>query len=517
MASVWLAHVTVYDVGLAAEKVLYFSSSAYTSGASNYPASGAAHTYYDPRIKQPALMRRDIFDAAKTYGASRVGFGLMDLVNIDGALDEMLVYGIDGRKIEIILGTVTMGGTPTWTTVFSGTMEQPEIGWDKVSLRLRDRQFELAVPISKNMYGGTNSLPNGLDGVQDDLKGKNKPILLGQVFNIQPPLVNTSRLIYQVNDGAIASVDAVYDRGAALTKGADYTSQSDMETNAPAAGNYRAWPGGGYFRLGSSPTGMITADVTQGANAAARTVAQLVQTAVVTYTTVAAGDITSADIITLDSLNSGVVGIYVDNADTVSTVLDTLCASVGAWYGFDNLGKFRIARLTAPAAPEAINVISADIIKIDRTASQDPGKGVPCWKVSYSYKKFYATQPSDLAGTVTADRRAVLAAQYRTITVSNSAIQTKHKLATVMEITGQFVSASDASTEANRLLTLYSADRSVYTLRLSIDALALNTLDLGAIVALTLPRFNMSGGAYFMIIGIKPDYRLKIVDLTLWG
>jgi hypothetical protein len=71
------------------------------------------------------------------------------------------------------------------------------------------------VPLQTTKYAGSNVLPAGREGVED-LKGKPKPVCLGSVFNIAPPCVNTSKLIYQVNDGAVASISAIRDRGVPL-------------------------------------------------------------------------------------------------------------------------------------------------------------------------------------------------------------------------------------------------------------------------------------------------------------
>lgn len=527
-STIWLAHVTVYDPNISGEKTLYLSSSSYVSGTTNLPPGGSAHTYYDPRIKQPANMRRDIFKAATTFGASSVGYGAMELINNDGGMDDILNYGLDGRRITIILGQCSMGSTPVWTTIFTGTMEQPEISWTSVTIRIRDRQFELDVPINKNTYGGTNALPNGLDGVVGDLKGKVKPVLLGKVYNIAPPMVNTSRLIYQVNDGAIYTVDAVYDKGAALTKGADYTSQSDMETNIPAAGYYRVWPAGGYFRLGSSPVGQVTADATQSATNANMTVAQLIKYAVSNYTTVSGSDINASDVSALDIINNNVVGLYSDagsldvsgvvsGSTTVKDCCDQLANSIGAWYSFDTTGALRMKQFAAPSSPASVDIVASDIISIDRMASNDPGRGVAAWRIRYNYKKIYTTQDNDLAGSVTDARRSELKLEYRTVEASNSAVKTKHPLAPELTMQSLLNSSSAASAEATRLLGLYSVDRSVYDIRLAYDADLISDLDLGVIIKLSLDRFGMSAGKYFMVIGIRPDYRLKLVDITVWG
>lgn len=513
MASIWLAHLTVYDPALPGTRTLYFSSQGYTSGAA-FPPGGVAHTAYDPRIKQPAVLRRDCFDAGTTGGESRVGYGALELVNVDGGLDYLADLGIDGQPFSLIFGSTKRNGAPVWQTVLTGTVEQPAIGWSSVTLRLRDRQAELAKPLSPTTYLGTNALPNGLEGVEE-LKGKSKPKLFGRVFNINPPMVNTSRLIYQVSNGAINAVDAVYDRGLALSKGADYTSQADMETTAPAASSFRVWPAGGYFRLGSSPTGIITADAVQGATTAARTTAQLMSA--IAGTLINPADVSSTDVAALDAANWAEVGYWVADATNANTALDEISNSVGAWWGFDRLGKFRMSQFAAPSGTPAAYLSAADIIKIDRVASNDAGRGIPAWKVSLNYKKFYTVQPSDLAGAVSVTRRADLAKEYQTVEASDVAIQARHKLATPLEFNTLLVDATAAQTEATRRLTMYKAERATLTARLGLDPDILTTLDLGNVVRLTLPRFGMDAGRDFRVIGLQPDYRLGVIDITLWG
>ena len=513
MASIWLAHLTVYDPAILGTRVLYFSSQGYTS-SSLYPPGGVAHTAYDPRIKQPAVLRRDCFDAGTTGGASRVGYGALELVNMDGGLDYLADLGIDGQPISLLIGSMSRGGSPVWDTVLTGTVEQPSIGWSSVTLRLRDRQAELAKPLSPTTYLGNNALPLGLEGV-DDLKGKNKPKLFGRVFNVAPPLVNTSKLIYQVSDGAIFSVDAVYDRGLGLTKGADYTSQADMLATDPGASAFRAWPAGGYFRLGSSPAGIITCDAAQGATAADRTAAQVLK-AMALSTGIISGDISSADVSALDAANGAEVGYWTDS-DNTNSAMDDVSNSVGAWWGFDRLGKLRMQRLETPSGTPSAYLSASDIIKIDRVASNDAGRGIPAWKVALNFKRFYTVQPNDLAGAVTITRRADLAKEYRTAEASDTTIQTRHKLATPLEFNTLLVDSTAAQTEATRLLNLYKSERATITARLGLDPSLISTLDLGAVVRLTLTRFGMDAGKDFRVIGLQPDYRLRIIDVTLWG
>ncbi|WP_306602493.1 hypothetical protein [Azonexus sp.] len=514
MATIYLAHITVFDPAIAGTRMLYLSSAGYTTGSAGLPPGGLAHTAYEPRIKQPANMRREMFGRGTTGGESTVGYGVLELTNIDGGLDDIATFGLDGQPITILVGEVRRGGPPIWTTVLVGTMEQPAVTWQKVSIRLRDRQAELDKPAAPNKYGGTNVLPAGLDGVAGDLKGKPKPRIFGRVFNIAPPCVNTSRLIYQINDGAVSAVSAVYVRGAALTAGSAYGSQAEMEANAPAAGQYRAWAAGGYIRLGTSPDGIVTADATQGIAVGNRTVAQLAQQIATGAGGIAAGDISAVDLLALDAKNSAEVGIWI-NDETCREVLDKLCESIGAWWGFDRLGKFRMSRLEEPAGMPVLDITADDILSIDRVPSNDVGRGVATWQVTLKYARFWTRQDSDVAGAVGAARRAELRESYRSVVASDAAIKIKHLLAPALEFETLLSDAGAAAAESTRRLNLYKADRLTVELVMAYDPGLI--ADLGDVVRVTLSRFGMGPGKLFVVLGIRPDLELRRLYLTLWG
>lgn len=518
MARIYLAHITVYDPALPGERVLrYCSGRGFVTGAdaAKRPAGVAAHIAYTPRIKQPASMRRDCFSQGTTGGRGTVGYGELVLTNNDGALDGFLDYGLDGRRIEIIVGDMAPWQAPVFTTVLKGTMEQPRIGTDAVAIRIRDRMAEFDKPLQATKYAGTNALPAGLEGVAGDLQGQPKARAWGRVFNAPAPLVNSSRLIYE--SGPCASVDAVYDRGAALTQGANYTSQADMEANAPAAGTYRAWPAGGYFRLGASPAGQVTADVTQGAAAGNRTAAQLMNAIATGPAGIAAGDVSAADVAALDAANGAEVGLWAGEEMTCAEAMDRLANSVGAWWGFDRLGVLRMQRLAVPSGTPAVELTAAEIIRIDRVETNDAGRGVPAWRVSLGYKRVWLTQDSDLNGTVADARRGELRHEYRRVVAEDATVKTAHLLATELAFDTLLVDAAAAGTEATRLLELHKTRRDRFELRAAITPVMAAAIDLGAVVKVTYPRFGLASGRLLRVLGLQPNLRTDRIDLTLWG
>jgi hypothetical protein len=63
----FLAEIVVYDFALGTTRTLrYASGVGFITGAAETPAS----TYYDARIQQAALMRRDCFDVGTTREAN---------------------------------------------------------------------------------------------------------------------------------------------------------------------------------------------------------------------------------------------------------------------------------------------------------------------------------------------------------------------------------------------------------------------------------------------------------------
>lgn len=520
MSMIYLAHVTVYDPALPGERVLRYSTGAgFVTGtdAARRPAGVAAHVHYAPRIKQPAAMRRDCFSRGATGGASQVGYGELVLVNTDGALDGYLDYGLDGRPVEIIVGHMSPWQAPTFSTVLKGTMEQPRIGWDSVAIRLRDRQAELAGPLQATRYAGNNALPNGLEGVAGDLAGKPKPLAYGRVYNAPAPCVNTSKLTYQVNDGAVADIPAVYDKGATLTKGSNYATSALLQAATVTAGTYATCFAEGYFRLGSSPAGLVTADIIQGATAATRTAAQIAKAIATRTGGIPAGDIDAGDVAALDAANSAELGLWIDTETSFAAAIDQSAGAVGAWWGFDRLGQFRIQRLEAPSGTPVATLTEAELLKIDRVETTDDGRGVPAWRVQLSYRRMAAVQNTDLAGSVTDARRAEIGQAWRTAAAEDVSVKTAHLLATALEFESALVDAAPASTEADRRLALYKQRRDRFEVRAAVAAPLLDSIDLGAVVALDHPRFQLAGGRLFRVLGIRADLDAGILDLTLWG
>lgn len=505
--------VDCYDATIPGVRTLRYATIAFTTRPSDTPAN----TFYEGRIKQPGNFQRNTFTNQRTFGQTQISFGEVVLSNYDGALDGLVDYAFAGRPITIKFGNIADDGTPptTWTTVIRGSLEQAELSWQEVTFRIRDRQLDVAKPIQQTRFAGTGNMEGGAN-----LTGKPKPLVFGSVLNIAPPLVDTTRLIYQVHSGStVNAVSMVYDRGARLTAGAAYTSLSDIQTNAPAAGTFRVWNDttGCYFRLAANPSGVVTADVVRGAAVANRTVGQLFSQ-ILQAAGISASDISTADITALDAVAAYDTGVYAnhDNDVTALQLLDDLCASVGAWYGTDALGTFRIGQIALPTGTSVGTLTTTEILKIERVASRDTGAGIPAWKVKVAYQYLYEVL-DDLTNTATVTDKAYFSEEYRRVEASDATVKTAYILSPEIEFKTQLVSSTDATAEASRRLTIYKTRRDMYQVTVRVDSTLAGLLDLGKIVTLQINRFGMSAGKKFLIIGIRANVRLFHYELTLWG
>jgi hypothetical protein len=381
--------ITGYDPDLPGEVTKHFADVGGVYGG----------IWYEERLKQPGLYTTNLFSAGTTSGESQVGSGETVLANSDGKLDYLANWGFDGRSIVFKQFTESLG----LVLVMGCTMQQPTFTSTDVSILTKDGLAKLNVPIQTTTYGGTNVAPGGIDG-SDDIKGSAKPLVFGPVYNITVKEVNTSKLIFQVHEGA-AAIPAAYDMGVPLLQESDYTDESDMMANAPAEGKYRVWSSatyGTFARLGSSPAGTVTFDVVEGATAADRTAAQIAKRMALRALT--SGEISSADVSALDAKNSAEVGIYIADGSTTTILqcLDQVLGSIGAWYVPDINGVLRMGRLEAPAGtPDITLTDGTDITNLERVRSNDAGKGVPAYKVNLRYQKNWTVQSgSDLAGSI---------------------------------------------------------------------------------------------------------------------
>ena len=522
---VYAIEVKAYDPDAAAEITLTYAEDGFATKSGDTPAN----RHFAPRIMEAGNFSQFLVDALVTSGRSRAGYGEIVLANLDGELDALAGYGFDGRELVVRYGRIGDAYPAAWDTVMTGTISQIEATLAEVRLLIRDRQAEVRdLPYQPTKYAGSNSLPNGVEGVEDDLQGKPKPRLRGQVNNISPPAVNTSKFTYQVSDKVISSLDAVYVGGLAVPSGSGHASLAALQAAAVTAGTYDWYLGGGgdgaFFRLGTAPDNVVTCDATEGASASNRTAAQIAKQ-ILLDVGIDAGDIDSASVTALDTANNAVIGVWTGSEEqSAGSLLDAVLGSVGGYWNIDATGNFYFGRLEDPASGTAVQtiksyqLISSSGQAVERLRGRGENDGLPAWRVVLNYRKNYTVQRGgDVVAAVAQARRALLAEEWRNVTYDDTSVKTTHLLASERQVYSLIVDVSDASDEAERQQVLHGVKREFLRIQVPTSQLSALARKPGSIVELEMPRFDWSSGKKYVVTGVTDVRSARLVTLELWG
>ena len=209
--NLFLAEIPVWN-GSAETTLKYASGLGYTNGSD----------WYAPRIENPATYSVSL----NAGGLASGSYGELTLVNVDGALDALADYAVDGRFLTLKYGDESAAYN-TFTTVLVAMMESISLERDRVSIRLRDPARQLDKPITTRTYAGTGGLAGDAT-----LKDTPKPIVVGEAVMIKPVLIDAARLIYQVHDGYVAAIVQVLNKaGQPITSGGDFASEATLLDN----------------------------------------------------------------------------------------------------------------------------------------------------------------------------------------------------------------------------------------------------------------------------------------------
>ena len=489
----YLVILEPYDPGLGVTVPHYFSDDGFVTAPTDTPGD----TYFDPRLLAALNFERQLFAAGRLSGRSVPGAGTLMLNNADGALDRLAAMAFDGRRVRVLLGGQDFA-FGDFATIFDGTADGVEFDDVTVSVRLRDLQSRFEAGVVRGVYGGTG----GLDG-RSGLKDRQKPLSFGRVFHVPAVLVDPATLTYQVHDGPIEDVDAVYDAGLALTKVA----------GVPAAGQFSVDTDVGIFRLGASAAGTITADVRGDKldGAYTETVAGLIERLARTRVPGSETLVTdAAAFAAFEAAHGESVGIWVRDDSTVAETLDALADSLGAHYGFDRGGRMTIGRVEEPASVAVAAYDETDVLEIERLAVARP-----VWRHSVEYRRYWQTlDASAVAGAVMEEARADLSEPVRVEAASDPAIQIRHPLSEEAVTTTLLTDPSSAAAEAARLLSVFGSGRVAFRVLLKTQPFA---LELGQTVTLTYPRHGLAGGRNLVVVGMVEDSAVNEITLDLWG
>lgn len=441
--------MTVYDPAIVGTKTLNFAEESIQS------VGGA--TFRRGLIQNGGTIVIDTI-AAWAKGIALSGIGEIALINTNGALDALKNYTFDGFTITIDIGTVALTGTLTRTNIFTGTMENPDVGKRVVNVPVRTQMYQLDKAVLSATFLGTGGLEGG-----DNLKGTLKPRIRGIVNNLPLILVDSANVIYFQSDGP-STCDTVYDAGIPLTYDAtggglvgQYTTVAAFNAAAPAAGHYVAYwdpttNSPTYMKFGSTPNGQLT----QGIALAYKVIGgvptttdlfneivdNLVTDAGISTAGAAIKDLYYPVVVpgTFRSTFSGKAGFYLSDNKTYSEVISGLLSSFSAWMWFNTVdGRIVLGQL--PDFDTSGNVYAvlkdSDIFDMRKIGNpKNPGEGVPPWSISVDYMRNETVQADGLATGTALDWRGFVAKQYRTLNKQDASVLTRYPLAQQLVVSG---------------------------------------------------------------------------------
>lgn len=478
--------------------------------AANFDDSIAPNRVFRGSLQSPLSFRRSILGSE--LGTFSTGDGTTIIDNTDGHYDNLPeTFTADGRPCEIKVMKKGEDLSQAFT-LFKGVMASWFIDETQVAIQLRDYGYKLNVPVQPSIYAGTGEAEGG-----EDVAGKRKPLGVGSPANVAAVLLSSQFLVYQVHDGEVDDVTAVYDRGAALTKGADYPDWAALVAATVAGGSYATCVALGLFRLGTNAAGQVTADYATGVDTTADAVEFLVENATdLTYE----ADFFAPAFERMNTVQPAEIDYWLgpESSVTVADACANLARGVGGWCGFRRDGLFEIRRLEAPAGDPITTFRRIDIMNIRR----EPLPGAltpPPWRYRLMYGRNWTVQ-TDLAGSVSAARKSFAEAEFRLAEASAESIRTDHPFAQDPEPRQTYFRiAGPAQDEATRLLNRDRVERALYRTDLPRKALY---NELGDEVELIYPRWDLSVGRD--LIFVEMDYAIQgggqqidMVQAVLYG
>jgi len=527
---------------------------AFRTGASGSPANSPA---YD-RLLDGGNFDRSIASngpngARLLFGRLESSFGDASIENTDGAFDFLAECGTAGFLYELF-ALDDAGATQTayesfpaaWEPVFTAKMVAVVSDGQVLRVRLRDAFDGLDRPLCPR-FAGTG----GAEG-DATLAGTPKPVVLGGCLNVEPALVDAQRLMYIVSGVGAVSGHHAKDMGSvvarALTAGAqelnaaaDYAS---LWALAVPRGHYATCTDDSAMKFGTKPVGQLTCDAVSYRYGVPR----LNPSDVILDTAEAANiDGFSYDALAITQLWDwcdswdAKVGFYAkDDSTTYADALSAICASIGAWCGFDREGVFTARRVVDPAGESSVMTIRADeMIGIRLTTTGDAGRGVPYARIIQRYPRNWTVQTSGLAGVVPPEVRSQLAERFPKSVTTECTQTAASSPFDAVPITQQFVGAQDYVVEtysyARRITStgdLDAADpapasvftdtvgvpRRTFDVEIPMTVERIQDADIGDVITLDDGRYTESGGEKFLVLGIR--YRSASspsLTYTLWG
>lgn len=453
----------------------YLSTVAYTT----LPTDSPANRVYSPVVSGGVAFTETL----PLDGSATLSVGDIELNNDDGLLDSWLDDVWVNKPIRIYIGDVSWVRAD-FRLIFTGIVDNINSrAANRLNISLRDKLQRLNTPVSETLLGGTT--PN---------KDRLIPLCFGEVHNVEPLLVDPATLKYKVHGSAIERLIEVRDNGVPVS-----INESLID---------------GTFTLVAQQAGTITCSVqgdkpTTYSNRIADTITRLVTGYGKVSDRLTTADIDTAQFAAFNAAHPQPVGVYLNDRSNVIEVCQQLASSVGAQISMTREGLLRLLKITLPATGTPLVVTPSDYVakSLEITERVDVKAAI---KVGYC--KNYTTQTGLNTG-LPASHKDLFMQEYLSVTAKNQSVADTYKLNTEpVQTDTLLLTESDATAEANRLLTLWQQPRTVYKF---VGYSHLLTVPLGQALTLVSPRFGLSEGKTGIVVGIQSDWVSRRVTIEV--
>lgn len=507
--------VVVRDVVGATEITKYLSTTAY--------ATTDASLVFDPILKSDMKITESI----SLDGGISMSVGDIPIHNINGDYDSWLdatQYIWNNRSIKVYYGDPYWDSTnltdfkTKFLLIFDGIVSDIDSrDRDTLNLKIRDKLEKLNIPVTENKLGTYGTWAGGQQN-QDSIK----PLIFGEVHNIQPLLTDPSLLEYMFNDGPSESLIEIRDNGVPIYTAPGITG--GLTTGATVTLST------GKFTLNQSLAGDITVSVQGVKNSINLSNGSQTNTynnniaSIIALITTQYGRVSSrltVDELDLDNLNSfgtantQAVGVAITDRENVLSICQALAESVGAQLVFSRAGKLQLIRLgDYTGSPVVTTVTDSDIVFNSGGLSISRRSDIRA-ATKIGYCKNWTVQQNLLTG-IPEQHKDMFRTEWYKVSSSDNTIKTNYKLFDDAQQEDTYlIAASDASAEATRRNNYFKQVRTVYKFK---GTARLLSLILGQQLTLIHNRFNLyngGSGRTVQVVGLSPDWLKGQIDVEV--
>jgi len=484
-----------------AETQEYLSAFGYTTNGSDTPS----HTVYQPYLKNPFQFDVSILSGDEFRGGS-VSFGALRILNGDAYFENYADYFWNGRAVNIYAGDPSFTRNQ-FSRIFSGVCGDIEYDEAEIIINIQDKTKVMQTEFLQSLYTGAG----GLEGASN-LEGKPKPLVYGEVKNVTLVPVDIGNNIYQVHDGSIEEVTAVYDRGVELNSQGDV---ADITAASVTGSHFKTQLSGGYIKLGGNPDGLITADV-KGDNTggyiddAGAIISRILKTKLGSKS-FSSADIDQGALNELDSTINSTVGIFIQNNTDAQKIVNELLIPLQCYWTFTRRGLFTAGVIDAPST--AIYTINENDV-VDGKFSVIRVIN-PSWRIKAGYARSWTVQSVDnLAAAATDAYEQFTSKDYRTVLATDGVVKGRTASLSELEFNTLLINEADATSQLTRFKRIYGTKRTVY--RVTVKNLLFRVY-IGDTINIELNRFGLENGKSVLITGISEDAESGETELELWG